>query len=194
MIRHIGKYRGKTIVFQPTRGRDGPRRQPGDQAGRPEPGRQRARLHGAGRHAADRRRATADGMAEMVFADNGCGMSPDVLENIFEPFFTKRRDGKGTGPGPVDHAPDRQPAPRRDHGRRARARARARRSRSGCRSTRPRSPASGRDGREPARRGRGRAAAPRDPGGSTRSRIRHGLGPAVGTRPGPSRDLREEIG
>jgi two-component system, NtrC family, sensor kinase len=39
------------------------------------------------------------GMAEIVFADNGCGMSPEVLENIFEPFFTKRRDGKGTGLG-----------------------------------------------------------------------------------------------
>ena len=39
------------------------------------------------------------GMAEMVFVDNGCGMSPELLENIFEPFFTKRRDGKGTGLG-----------------------------------------------------------------------------------------------
>src|SRR5262249_13605893 len=39
------------------------------------------------------------GMAEMVFSDNGCGMSGDVLENIFEPFFTRRRDGKGTGLG-----------------------------------------------------------------------------------------------
>ena len=41
----------------------------------------------------------AEGMAEMVFADDGCGMPPDVLENIFEPFFTKRRVGKGTGLG-----------------------------------------------------------------------------------------------
>ena len=41
----------------------------------------------------------SQGMAEMVFTDNGCGMSPEVLENIFEPFFTKRRDGKGTGLG-----------------------------------------------------------------------------------------------
>jgi signal transduction histidine kinase len=39
------------------------------------------------------------GMAEMVFTDNGCGMTAAVLENIFEPFFTKRRDGKGTGLG-----------------------------------------------------------------------------------------------
>jgi signal transduction histidine kinase len=40
-----------------------------------------------------------DGMADMVFADNGCGMTPEVLENIFEPFFTRSRTGKGTGLG-----------------------------------------------------------------------------------------------
>jgi signal transduction histidine kinase len=40
-----------------------------------------------------------DRMAEMVFADTGCGMSPEVLENIFEPFFTRSRTGKGTGLG-----------------------------------------------------------------------------------------------
>jgi signal transduction histidine kinase len=38
-------------------------------------------------------------LAELVFADTGCGMSPDVLNNIFEPFFTKSRTGKGTGLG-----------------------------------------------------------------------------------------------
>lgn len=37
--------------------------------------------------------------AEMVFTDTGCGMSPDVLENIFEPFFTRSRTGNGTGLG-----------------------------------------------------------------------------------------------
>ncbi len=41
----------------------------------------------------------SQGMAEMVFADDGCGMTPEVLENIFEPFFTRRREGKGTGLG-----------------------------------------------------------------------------------------------
>jgi signal transduction histidine kinase len=40
-----------------------------------------------------------DGMAEMVFRDTGCGMPPEVLENIFEPFFTRSRTGKGTGLG-----------------------------------------------------------------------------------------------
>ncbi|MGF1580354.1 MAG: ATP-binding protein [Gemmataceae bacterium] len=40
-----------------------------------------------------------DGMSEVVFQDTGCGMSPEVLENIFEPFFTRSRTGKGTGLG-----------------------------------------------------------------------------------------------
>ena len=40
-----------------------------------------------------------DGMVELEFEDNGCGMTDEVLENIFEPFFTKSRTGKGTGLG-----------------------------------------------------------------------------------------------
>jgi two-component system NtrC family sensor kinase len=38
-------------------------------------------------------------MAELVLTDTGCGMSAEVLENIFEPFFTRSRSGKGTGLG-----------------------------------------------------------------------------------------------
>jgi len=42
---------------------------------------------------------TKDGFAEMAFTDTGCGMAADVLQNIFEPFFTRSRTGKGTGLG-----------------------------------------------------------------------------------------------
>jgi two-component system, NtrC family, sensor kinase len=40
-----------------------------------------------------------DGQIELIFKDTGCGMTPDVLQNIFEPFFTRSRTGKGTGLG-----------------------------------------------------------------------------------------------
>ena len=43
--------------------------------------------------------AVAAGTAELTFTDTGCGMTADVLENIFEPFFTRSRTGKGTGLG-----------------------------------------------------------------------------------------------
>lgn len=35
----------------------------------------------------------------VTFSDDGCGMTPDVLENLFEPFFTHSKTGKGTGLG-----------------------------------------------------------------------------------------------
>ena len=98
MIRHMGKYRHKKIVFLPREAVlahvDGQEIKQVvlnlvvnalDSMG--ENGTLRIDL----RH--------AEGMAEMVFADDGCGMSGEVLENIFEPFFTRRRVGKGTGLG-----------------------------------------------------------------------------------------------
>jgi two-component system NtrC family sensor kinase len=39
------------------------------------------------------------GQAEIVFTDNGCGMTNEVLQHLFEPFFTRRRSGQGTGLG-----------------------------------------------------------------------------------------------
>lgn len=41
----------------------------------------------------------AGGYAEIAFRDTGCGMTAEVLENIFEPFYTRRRTGNGTGLG-----------------------------------------------------------------------------------------------
>ena len=98
MIRHIGKYTGKTILFHPR------------EAVMAYVDHQEIKqvvlnlivnalesMEASGTLRVEAR--YSHGMAEMVFTDNGCGMSPEVLENIFEPFFTKRRDGKGTGLG-----------------------------------------------------------------------------------------------
>ena len=40
-----------------------------------------------------------DDWATIVVKDNGCGMTEDVMQHLFEPFFTRRRDGTGTGLG-----------------------------------------------------------------------------------------------
>ena len=40
-----------------------------------------------------------DEHAHLVFEDNGCGMDAEILQNVFEPFFTKRKNGQGTGLG-----------------------------------------------------------------------------------------------
>ena len=37
--------------------------------------------------------------AVLTVADNGCGMTPEIIRNIFEPFFTKKEPGEGTGLG-----------------------------------------------------------------------------------------------
>ncbi len=39
------------------------------------------------------------GQVEIVVEDNGCGMTEEVRQHLFEPFFTRRRGGQGTGLG-----------------------------------------------------------------------------------------------
>lgn len=38
-------------------------------------------------------------VVRVIVKDNGCGMTEEVREHLFEPFFTRRRDGTGTGLG-----------------------------------------------------------------------------------------------
>lgn len=42
---------------------------------------------------------TDDQHARIIVRDNGCGMTEEVREHLFEPFFTRRQDGRGTGLG-----------------------------------------------------------------------------------------------
>jgi PAS domain S-box-containing protein len=44
-------------------------------------------------------RAAGTDHVEVIFADDGCGMSLDVRRRAFDPFFTTRRDQGGTGLG-----------------------------------------------------------------------------------------------
>jgi len=98
MIRHMGKYRDKTIIFQPR------------EAVTAHVDSQEIKqvvlnlvvnaldsMDDRGVLRIEMRRN--HGIAEMSFVDNGCGMSPEVLANIFAPFFTRKKVGKGTGLG-----------------------------------------------------------------------------------------------
>jgi len=40
-----------------------------------------------------------NGQAHLTFTDNGCGMTDEVRQHLFEPFFTRRRTGQGIGLG-----------------------------------------------------------------------------------------------
>jgi signal transduction histidine kinase len=51
--------------------------------------------HGSVRVAA--RRSGGEGV--LTVTDDGCGMTAEVLEHLFEPFFTRRKAGQGTGLG-----------------------------------------------------------------------------------------------
>jgi signal transduction histidine kinase len=98
MIRHLGRYQGKRLefpagpaVWAPVNGQELKQvvlnllTNALDSLG--DDGRVEIRLE------------LRDHMAELSVADNGCGMTPEVMDRIFEPFFTRRRAGQGTGLG-----------------------------------------------------------------------------------------------
>lgn len=51
----------------------------------------------ADKHATPRNHAARPG--KVTITDTGCGMDPAALKRIFEPYFTSRSDGSGTGIG-----------------------------------------------------------------------------------------------
>jgi PAS domain S-box-containing protein len=44
-------------------------------------------------------RASGENHVEVLYSDNGCGMTPDIRRRAFDPFFTTRREEGGTGLG-----------------------------------------------------------------------------------------------
>jgi signal transduction histidine kinase len=45
------------------------------------------------------RRAVTEGFVEVLVRDEGCGMSPEVLQRAFDPFYSHRNAGRGRGLG-----------------------------------------------------------------------------------------------
>jgi two-component system, NtrC family, sensor kinase len=45
------------------------------------------------------RTALVDGWAELQFEDNGCGIPQEIIDKIYDPFFTTKEVGRGSGQG-----------------------------------------------------------------------------------------------
>ena len=102
MVRHLGQFRTQKIEFQP-------RPMPMIAWASPQEMKQVV-LNLLTNSLESLDPARSDGCVEitlealhdsvrLVIEDNGCGMTEEVLQHLFEPFFTRRRDGRGTGLG-----------------------------------------------------------------------------------------------
>ncbi len=98
MIRHLGRYQNKNVVL-----RDGgpviaeicPQEMKQVVLNLITNGLDSVDLGGAVTVSVSRR----DADAQLIVEDDGCGMTDEVLQHLFEPFFTRRRSGQGTGLG-----------------------------------------------------------------------------------------------
>ena len=98
MVQHLGKYRGKSVRFEATEAIEA--------AINPQEIKQVVlNLITNGLDSLDEGGVVSvslsrvDGQACIKVKDNGCGMSDEVMKHLFEPFYTRRRDGSGTGLG-----------------------------------------------------------------------------------------------
>jgi len=98
MLRHVGRFKGRSIDIEP--GQDVL------VMANPQELKQVVlnllvnaldSVEEAGRVTVSARRS--GGEAVLTFTDDGCGMDAEVLEHLFEPFFTRRKSGQGTGLG-----------------------------------------------------------------------------------------------
>jgi signal transduction histidine kinase len=101
MVRHLGQYRSHKIAFEPCQ----------DAVAWASPQEMKQVVLNLLTNALDSLGPQqADGIVKirlesdstwlrLSIEDNGCGMTDEVMEHLFEPFFTRRRDGRGTGLG-----------------------------------------------------------------------------------------------